>query len=1461
MADVDRQRDLLPLPSIDVVDGDESTFGSSRCAGRRTLKRAHIEKWAEECRTALNEMAGRSAEAKPSVARPTLMQRCALRNIVRSVAAVGPPPADACAEGALRELLANKGYSGQPVALAPLDVGLLSLPGPGMQPLEVAGLLGDDGCGVVERFVKTKLLPKAKAAEKLAQCGVKKAYMDPGVRRDKRKYAQLLRRLEESGMIEWQLTGEPNCGLFTVWKKASGGVRKQRLIVDCRRVNAMFGPPDKVSLATGQALGSIEVDSGKPVRVPVMIGQVDIKDAFYNMLLPADLRAMFCLPPLTAMRAGVKEVNGEAVKGERLLYPVFRCVPMGFSHALWFCQVAHESAAAAGHDLIGMSTKISDRGRGRILRGSAIAHTEYVDNFGVFSLDRAKVTEVLAAVDAELGRRGWPRHPQEVTAGGDILGWRFDDSQPRMSVSPARVWRLRLGLRALLRRGHCTGEEMRCIIGACTFAALVRRESLSCFSAVYAYIETAGSRRLVLWDAVRRELRWFSALLPLLSRSLDAPWNDKVYVTDASLWGRGVCYGLRDPSVVAAAGRVSERWRFNCDEEAEIALQSSLGESAYEARVTAGGKSSTDHEEVPAALYDGEWQTASAGRWRESESMPILEGRALVWSLRHSLRSSECFGKRCFFLSDSMTQVLALSKGRSSTPKMNHICRQWGAMCLAGNVCASVRWIKSEQNAADEPSRMFEPKRMRKNAMEQEMRRRRREQPDREQEAESSKTRQQSSECLEVGSDLEADGAEQRGVSRVDDGSAMPKVPPTFQPACTPSFDSCAVAASGASSCRSRPNARTRHRLKRQSHGLDPLLWELGRGGSVEGERSADPASPISAQAAAGLATPESVARRCLGGGLARSSAPVRPTGQVGAEVGERVSEARSSARKTARDSSSREAKDKEADLLGAEVAEEDLPEVCAAVRRVQHLRSGASDVAEHSFKHRRGSDRVLECPVLQGRDAGHRRRARCGDSEVQPEGRAGWQDISGEVAVGGQGVPKPLPGGDEAADPLGSVLRAGGGAGEGGRVQDGLGDSSLLRSLPSGIGAVKAAGRPDHPADSRRRAGSSLLVGGPASVRKERAVQGGHERRGPEAGRRDLQVPRDHPHEHLAGRRQRRESVHLQLRGVVEAVQAGRRDRAAGGPGAANSASAEAWRSIDRCGGEDEGLGQHSGGRALGGRPLAAPLRQRRPGHPAALGARCAGAAQDAQGREVDWRDPLGFLPGFVQAHGPVALELFSGSGRFSKAFRREAGKHGLAIFEWDIRWGLQYDLQSQTAQRRLRGWVQAGWIRLIWIGIPCTSFSSMQNLQKAGPMRSAAQPWGLSGLSAHRQASVSMSNALVRFVFSLLLICRRRDTIAVVENPHASLLWVTPLFAEVLSWKSTREFVTDFCQFGVPWRKRTRLLCLNAALIRSVRRCSGSSGLCSRTHCKHTILQGTCKGIARTLLAEPYPEIFVRP
>lgn len=221
---------------------------------------------------------------------------------------------------------------------------------------------------------------------------------------------------------------------------------------------------------------------------------------------------------------------------------------------------------------------------------------------------------------------------------------------------------------------------------------------------------------------------------------------------------------------------------------------------------------------------------------------------------------------------------------------------------------------------------------------------------------------------------------------------------------------------------------------------------------------------------------------------------------------------------------------------------------------------------------------------------------------------------------------------------------------------------------------------------------------------------------------------------------------------------------------------------------------------------------------------------------------------------HG-IALEIFSGSGRFSRAWRRNAHLRKIPIFEIDIRHHGSHDLLSRRSQRLIRGWITAGLVRAVWMGTPCTSFSRARESGPPGPppLRSDECPWGLAHLASHDEAKVRIGNALARFSISVFRLCRLRRVPCVIENPHTSRIFSLPCFTAE-NKQGVRDYYTDYCQDNLPWRKRTRLRAVHINLSPAVKHCSGR-GVCSRSRRPHVQLKGCRNGVSLTLWAEPYP------
>ena len=218
------------------------------------------------------------------------------------------------------------------------------------------------------------------------------------------------------------------------------------------------------------------------------------------------------------------------------------------------------------------------------------------------------------------------------------------------------------------------------------------------------------------------------------------------------------------------------------------------------------------------------------------------------------------------------------------------------------------------------------------------------------------------------------------------------------------------------------------------------------------------------------------------------------------------------------------------------------------------------------------------------------------------------------------------------------------------------------------------------------------------------------------------------------------------------------------------------------------------------------------------------------------------------------IALEIFSGSGHFSAAWRRSAHLKHVPIFEIDLKNHPSHDLLSKQCQNMILGWIRSGLVVAVWLGTPCTSFSRARDVPPGPPpLRSDNQPYGLPGLSAADQLKVRIGNELAWFSVRVLTLCASLRIAAALENPWTSRIWLFRGFRRLRRrWKL---LATDYCQDGMPWRKRTGLLSVCVDLTSAVRLCVGPRGICSRTGERHVELRGLDNGRFRTLLAEPYP------
>ncbi len=709
----DVPRDVFPLPSfLKDVSGD--IVGVSRSVKQRLKKRMHVASMVEDCIEALNALySGQPLARAKTCSSLSAAQVQVHRHILNSVQKLGGPGALTGTE-ALQQLRAFDGYGDDqvPQAVKAYTPELLSLPEKGNQAQPLSDLLGSDGQKIVGEFIRSRLLNVDEARSRLAGCGVRHAYSDPRLR-DPKIYKGFVRRLLDADLVE--LTTEPNkeiIEMFFVGKKDG----RLRMVADCRRSNMWFAEPDRVTLATAESLSRIELEPGSTLH----ISTADLKDAFYHFELPQQLRGYFGMRPCLAGDLGIGKLQGVDIAAGTRVYPRLKVLPMGWSHALWWCQNIHQRIVieAGAH----REACLEDRS---VAPAGTCMHLEYVDNFVVLGSCEQKVSAMAAAGVTALREKGLVVHEEERAVGCiKVLGWQFDKTELRPLQH--RVWRIRLAMERIVQTGVVSGRQLEKVIGHACFVSLGRRESLSIFGETYTFIQRFYYQPHRLWRSVRRELQIFIGVCPLIWRDLAIPWSGEVMSIDASNWGLGATMADFEVSEVREIGKFSERWRFESeefrnprastmgvavasgsDEESAVQWAHQISNTSKLCPLTVVPKKNQRDLFVPFPfqVLKKQWRVVGRYKWKRQEPIPVLEARAALHGIKHVLRSVDNFGKRHLVLSDSITAVCALDRGRGKAFKMRRVTQQVGAMCLATHTVFSYRWLPSEWNPADGPSR------------------------------------------------------------------------------------------------------------------------------------------------------------------------------------------------------------------------------------------------------------------------------------------------------------------------------------------------------------------------------------------------------------------------------------------------------------------------------------------------------------------------------------------------------------------------------------------------------------------------------------------------------------------------------------------------------------------------------------------------------------------------------------
>jgi hypothetical protein len=349
------------------------------------------------------------------------------------------------------------------------------LPSLGGTPVGLKGVLDRDACEALHNF-ETRLLADPEVVEERFREGSvpRDSYFDKKMRTNRSEYLKFLQMCSVCGILRGSRRRRGSITPFCVKKK--GGM--QRLVLDCRLVNAYFKDSPFTEIAAAESLASVETE----VDQEVYLASGDIKACFYQCGIDEDLSEWFCLPSVSgdeARAVGVSTYDDGAPlpAGAAAVNLSMAVLPMGFSWAFWFVQRLHLEIL-----------KRADIPTERI----ALSHwpfpsqqdgpveVPYCDNVTVLGVDKVAVTRARDSVIVAFRAAGFEMHEiSETERQAIVLGTEAGGKQPSSRRDGSKGLMVKGSLQWLAKGPICTGRQVEVIVGHYIAACISNRAGLS----------------------------------------------------------------------------------------------------------------------------------------------------------------------------------------------------------------------------------------------------------------------------------------------------------------------------------------------------------------------------------------------------------------------------------------------------------------------------------------------------------------------------------------------------------------------------------------------------------------------------------------------------------------------------------------------------------------------------------------------------------------------------------------------------------------------------------------------------------------------------------------------------------------------------------------------------------------------------------------------------------------------
>ncbi len=347
-----------------------------------------------------------------------------------------------------------------------------------------------------------------------------------------------------------------------------------RAVFDERANNLDWKKPPWCSLASVEAVSQLDFSDLSQQGYVAEAACGDVADWYYRLRTPPALQRYFCLQGISTADFHELLTNcGFAAdfspdKSRVLCVSV---LVMGFSWAVYFAQTALEDTLDRVGGVFSYQKRLVHSVQVQaVSEQTPMGAWGYIDDFGVLGMRPPEgdnpVQAAAAEAASELRSLGFVVHKEQSGSSVESLGMHMGEppegcrfSRIVVRGTDEKVWACYEALLCLAARDRADAKELESVVALATWLVLPARPALAVFSSVYAFIQSyreAGVQPL--WDSARNELGGMAGLLVLAEARLDRPWDDNVYMVDASPSGGAVLLSTATPDEIQSEARLGQ---------------------------------------------------------------------------------------------------------------------------------------------------------------------------------------------------------------------------------------------------------------------------------------------------------------------------------------------------------------------------------------------------------------------------------------------------------------------------------------------------------------------------------------------------------------------------------------------------------------------------------------------------------------------------------------------------------------------------------------------------------------------------------------------------------------------------------------------------------------------------------------------------------------------------------------